>query len=197
MKKEEYYKNLSLNNIAGEIWKDVKGYEGLYQVSNKGRIKALSKTSVIHSSNNFNGSKIKRNEKIHRCQLQNDGYIRTQLYKDNERKTVKVHRIVAEAFLSNETNLPLINHKDEVKSNNCVENLEWCDHSHNVQYSAYKKHKKVKCITTGLVFNSRKEAKNFYNITDHRGLTSQKYCGKLPDGTLLEWTEVDDTEVNE
>lgn len=184
------YNNHSLENLPGEVWKDIRGYEGLYQVSNKGRIKALSKTTVIHSDNSFNGSKRYREEKIHRCQLQKDGYVRTHLYKDNKRQNVKVHRIVAEAFIPNPDNYPMVNHKDEVKSNNCVENLEWCSNSYNVQYSAHKRHKKVKCLTTGKVFDSRKEAKEFYNIKDHRGLTSTKFCGCLPDGTKLEWIEI-------
>lgn len=193
----ENYKNYSLTNIPGEIWKDIKGYEGLYQVSNFGRVKALSKTSVIHSTNNLNGSKRNRTEKIHRCQLQKDGYVRTQLYKNNKRCTVKVHRLVAEAFLPNPNNYPMVNHKNEIKSDNCVENLEWCTCSYNAQYSSYKKHKKIKCITTGMVFNSVKEAKKFYNIKDHRKLTAEKYCGVLSDGTKLSWIELDDTEVNE
>lgn len=194
---KDNYTDYSLKNLPGEEWKDIKGYEGLYQVSNKGRIKALSKTTTIRSNNNLNGSKITRDEKIHHCQLQKDGYIRTQLYKDNKRSTVKVHRLVAEAFIPNPKNYPMVNHMDEVKSNNCVENLEWCTSSYNVQYSSHKHYKKIKCLTTGKVFNSRKEAKEFYNIKDHRGLTSSKYCGKLADGTLLEWIEIDDTEVNE
>ena len=193
----EYYKNYSLDNLPGEEWKDVKGYEGIYKVSNKGRVKALEKTTIVKCNNNLNGSKRVWSEKIHRCQLQKDGYVRTQLYKDNKRKTVKVHRLVAEAFIDNPGNLPFVNHKDEVKSNNCIENLEWCTCAYNVQYSAYKKHKKIKCVTTGKIFDSRKEAKEFYNIKDHRGLTSRKYCGSLPDGTYLEWIEIDDTEVND
>ena len=135
---KDNYTDYSLKNLPGEEWKDIKGYEGLYQVSNKGRIKALSKTTTIRSNNNLNGSKITRDEKIHHCQLQKDGYIRTQLYKDNKRSTVKVHRLVAEAFLPNPDNLPQVNHKDEDKTNNRVENLEWCTNEYNINYSFAK-----------------------------------------------------------
>lgn len=197
MNSNEYYLNNSLINIEGEIWKDIKGYEGLYQISNKGRIKALEKISTIKSNNSFNGSKRVWSEHILQSQLQKDGYIKACLYKDNKRKTVKVHRLVAEAFIDNPDNLPLVNHKDECKSNNNVENLEWCDYSYNVQYSAHKRCIKILCVTTGKIFNSSKEAKAYYGIKDHRGLTSSKYCGKDSEGNKLEWKFLDNTEVND
>ena len=90
---KDNYKNYSLENLPGEEWKDIKGYEGIYQVSNKGRVKALAKTSIVHSDNNLNGSKRYRDEKIHRCHLQKDGYIRTQLYKNNKNKHSSDHTL--------------------------------------------------------------------------------------------------------
>lgn len=66
-----------------------------------------------------------------------DGYMQVVLCKDGLRKTHRVHRLVAEAFIPNRDNLPVVNHLDGVKDNNCVENLEWCDVSHNTKH-AYK-----------------------------------------------------------
>ena len=91
------------------IWKDIKGYEGLYEVSNTGYIKSLQ----------FKKPFIKKFNKNHQ------GYLSVSLYKDNENKLVKVHRVVAEAFIPNPENKPQVNHKDGNKANNCVENLEW------------------------------------------------------------------------
>ena len=101
-----------------EIWKDIVGYEGHYQVSNKGRVKSFKqgKERILKPSNN------------------GWGYLSVQLFKNGEMKMCKVHRLVAKAFLSNPNNLPQINHKDENPSNNRVENLEWCDSKYNNNY---------------------------------------------------------------
>lgn len=101
-----------------EIWKDVVGYEGLYQVSNKGRVK----------------SRIG----IRRTPLSANGYKIVKLCKSGVVKFFLVHRLVANAFLPNPNCLPIINHKDENKLNNSVENLEWCTSEYNVRYSRSK-----------------------------------------------------------
>ena len=98
------------------IWKDVKGYEGLYQVSNDGIIKNC-RTGLIKSSRD-NGH----------------GYLQIDLSKDGKVKTFYVHRLVAEAFIPNPLNLPEVNHKSENKQDNRVENLEYCDHKYNMNY---------------------------------------------------------------
>lgn len=104
-----------------EYWKPVVGYEGLYMVSNWGRVKSM----------NYNHSGKERIMKLH----PNDrGYLYVELWKNNKRKTFRVHRLVAEAFLPNPYNLPMINHRDENKSNNNVNNLEWCDCKYNNTY---------------------------------------------------------------
>lgn len=106
-----------------EIWKDILGYEGLYQVSNFGRVKSLKFGK----------------ERILKLTKDKDGYLIVNLYKAGRIKTVKVHRLVAEAFLPNPDNLPLINHKDEDKSNNIVSNLEWYDVKYNTNYGTRNK----------------------------------------------------------
>lgn len=112
-----------------EIWKDIDGFEGLYQVSNLGRVKSLPKYTYSK------GYPQLRKEKILK-----PGYTgRKRCYATvclNDGKQYKVHRLVAEAFIPNPDNLPIVNHKDENPKNNCVENLEWCTNQHNVKYSA-------------------------------------------------------------
>lgn len=110
-----------------EIWKNIDGYEGLYQVSNLGRIKSIP--HVISSRGSFVSK-----EKI--CSLSKDryGYVMKYLSKNGKKKYHSVHRLVAMAFLPNPGKLPFINHKNEVKSDNRVENLEWCNAKYNVNY---------------------------------------------------------------
>ena len=103
-----------------EIWKDIEDYEGLYQVSNLGKVKSLPK--LVNRKNN---SKYLTNEKI--LKPLSFGYARVIL----SNKSYSVHRLVAEAFIPNPNNLPIINHKDGNKQNNCIDNLEWCDYSYN------------------------------------------------------------------
>ena len=101
-----------------EIWKDKKDYEGHYQVSNCGRVKSFR----------FGKERILKLIK-YKC-----GYLYVNLYKNNIKKEYLVHRLVAEAFIDNTDNLPCVNHKDENKLNNNVDNLEWCTHEYNINY---------------------------------------------------------------
>ena len=113
-----------------EIWKDIKGYEGKYQVSNKGRIKSLSR-AIPHL-----GSFRIIPERIMKQHVSSTtGYYMVNLHKDKKSEWMLVHRIVAIAFIINPDNLPLVNHKDEIRTNNNVENLEWCTPEYNINYS--------------------------------------------------------------
>lgn len=104
-----------------EKWKPIKGYEGIYEVSNKGRIKGRTQFREWFTPLSLT--------------LMNNGYLRARLYKNGRSKAYSVHRLVAEAFIPNPDNLPIVNHKDEDRTNNCAENLEWCTSKYNSQYS--------------------------------------------------------------
>lgn len=107
-----------------EIWKDIKGYEGKYQISNLGNIKSI----------NYNKTK---KEKLLKPNISKRGYKYINLCKSGRQQKKYIHRLVAEAFISNPNNYPVINHKDNNPLNNNVKNLEWCTQSYNVRY-AYK-----------------------------------------------------------
>lgn len=118
-----------------EIWKDVKGYEGLYQVSNLGRVKRLA-----HYRSHFKGGKSFFLDKILKNSINNEGYVNYKLYNKGLKKTIKGHRLVATHFIENNLKLKEVNHIDGFKSNNCVSNLEWVSIRGN-QSHRYKKQK--------------------------------------------------------
>lgn len=108
-----------------EIWKDVVGYEGLYQVSNLGRVKSLPKQVGFRP----------QQEKLTAIFIDKRGYCKTNLYKNNTHKQVYVHILVGQAFIPNVADKPQINHIDGDKTNNTVENLEWCTAKENVRHA--------------------------------------------------------------
>lgn len=116
-----------MKDLPHEVWRDVVGYEGLYEVSSFGRVR-----SVDRIVRNRYGVRVSRG-KILTPSL-NDGYLFVSLCNKCKYKTKYVHRLVAEAFIPNPNNLPQINHKDETRDNNRVDNLEWCDSKYNNNY---------------------------------------------------------------
>lgn len=132
-----------------EIWKDCKGYEGKYQVSNLGRIWSIVK------------------QQYRKPRADKDGYLIVDLYAKNGKcKTEKVHRLVAIAFIENKDGLPQVNHKDENKTNNAVDNLEWVSSSRNVNYGTRNEKaskalsKAVYCVELDKTFTSQTAAAN-------------------------------------
>lgn len=118
---EEIYKNLSLENLEGEIWLSIEGYEN-YQVSNLGRVKSLRNRYGTYR------------EKILKQGKMKNGYLCVKLCKEGKMKICYVHRLVANAFIPNPNGYRCVNHKDEDKTNNRVDNLEWCTQKYNVNY---------------------------------------------------------------
>ena len=112
-----------------EIWKDIEGYENCYQVSNLGRVRSLTR-----KVDTFYGQRITKG-KILKPLITNTGYFRVDLKQHQKDNYVSIHRLVAQAFIPNPNNYPVINHIDGNPTNNDVTNLEWCTQSHNVKYS--------------------------------------------------------------
>lgn len=185
-----------------EIWKDiiikqngvVYDYTGKYQVSNFGRVRSLK------CKNEFRMMLMKQKE-------HKNGYLTINLNKDGSYKTFSVHRLVANAFIPNPSNLPEVNHKNEIKNDNRVDNLEWCTSKYNSNYATRKErqsktlkewyrekespsHKKIICVDCSKVFNSVKAAKEWVGKADISACLNgrQRTAGKHPEnGKPLHW----------
>lgn len=164
-----------------ELWKSITGYDN-YAVSNLGKVKNLSNGKVLKPINAGNG------------------YLRVGLYSNGKQKLVSLHRLVANAFIPNYKNLPQINHKNENKADNCVENLEWCTPKYNSNYGTkvtrvvntkqtngiYEKfkdkiRKAIYCVETRKIYPSIKIASEITGL-DRGGLSkactgAYKTCG--------------------
>lgn len=146
-----------------EIWKDIKGYEGLYQVSNHGNVKSIDRIVCYRSGR----------EALHRGRLliqhqRTGGYMYVVLSRGNMQKAYRVHRLVADAFVENPDNKPMVNHLDENNKNNMACNLEWCTHAENINYgtrterAAYTRKMNSRpfiCIETGETFRTQAECR--------------------------------------
>lgn len=117
--------------MADERWMPVAGFEGYYEVSDRGRVRSLSR-------------RFSRVERVMVPFVRKDGYKLVQLRKDGRREGKLVHRLVAEAFIPNPDMLPVVNHKNENPSDNRVENLEWCDQKYNANYGTAQSRKAEK-----------------------------------------------------
>lgn len=105
-----------MSKVIGEVWKPIPNYEGFYEVSNIGRVRSLYRyKKILHPSDT-------------------NGYRTVELWKGKKRKRIGVHRLVAMAFIDNPDNKPFVNHKDETRDNNSVDNLEWATHLENCRY---------------------------------------------------------------
>lgn len=125
--------------IEKEIWKDIPGYLGYYQISSLGRVKSLERTIQYSPSKKYpNGRTVVLKSKIMTPCTDGKGYKFVQLFINNKFRSKKIHRLVAECFISNPNNLPQVNHKDENKQNNAIDNLEWCSLIYNVNYGTGK-----------------------------------------------------------
>jgi hypothetical protein len=165
--------------IESEVWKDVPGYEGRYQVSNMGRVK-----SVVDGS--------KSNGMVMKARVNKTGKGYLQICLSNPRRKFYVHRLVAMAFLDNHKMYPCINHKDGNSLNNNSENLEWCTYSMNTIHSMYElknKHsKRVKVVNveTGVEYDSIRSAYQSKSVGVNYSHFSILLRGKFTNNTGFE-----------
>ena len=160
-----------------EIWKDINGFEGKNQISNLGRVKSL----------NYRHTNKEVILKPFKCSSIGNQYYKVQLL-DNQ---YYIHRLVAQTFIPNPSNLPQINHIDENHFNNSIDNLEWCTPNHNCNHGtritriASKLSKKVRCIELNKIYDSAKIAAVEFNI--HRTSISNCCAGHCPTCRGYHW----------
>jgi len=182
--------NKSLENLEGETWKDIEGWEGYYQASNMGRVKSFGRTVIF--GNNIRHTK----DKILKPSKRPDNYYVVWLTKDERKEIHNLHRLIAEVFIHNDDpiNKNDVDHKDGNSLNNRVENLRWTTRKENLNNRKRKRQggsKKIICITTGEIFNTLKEAGEKYDLA-YYNISScckgySKTCGELETGEKLVW----------
>jgi cyclophilin family peptidyl-prolyl cis-trans isomerase len=171
-----------MSNVK-EIWKNIIGYEGLYEVSSLGRIKSLAKTR--RSGANYNTIR-KYPEKILSIKLNGNGYEQTTIFKDGFSKMVSIHRVVAEAFLITDDLTKDVNHKNGNKRCNYVENLEWVSKRENECHKQKTKQNSSKYVGVSFVsktkkwrsqifFNKRKQHLGFYDSEEQAYLKRRDF----------------------
>lgn len=131
-----------------EEWKEIPGYEGLYEVSNQGNVRNVRRNTLLRLSKT------------------NNGYKRVFLCKNGIKTGFQVHRLVAQSFIPNPLNLPQVNHKDEDKTNNNVDNLEWCSAKYNINFGTAR----IRSINTKI--------KNGYVNEENVGLSQEEWRKK-------------------
>lgn len=145
-----------------EVWKDIVGYEGIYQVGSFGKVKNV------------------RSGQIRKPIKDKDGYYQLKLHNCDRGKTFKLHRLVAEAFIEHNKDNDIVNHKDENKRNNCVDNLEWCNAGYNNSYGS-RKLIQIKAvnkieISTGKVVARYKSISEAARLNDVAASSISKAC---------------------
>lgn len=143
-----------------EVWKPVKSYENYYEVSNLGNVKRLKKDKHLVPSKDLNG------------------YFQVLLCKNGTRKCMKIHKLVANAFIENPNNYNVVNHKDEVKTNNFVENLEWCTIKYNVNYG------------TGLTRAAQKRMMPIYQMLNKEIIATYKSAVEASEITGINYSKI-------
>lgn len=160
-----------------EIWKTINKYPE-YKVSNIGRVKSIK----------FNKERILKTQNV-------NGYQRVILFSDGKYKNMYIHRLLAEAFIPNPDNLPEVNHRNEIKTDNRLENLEYCDAKYNMNFgtrtqrAAKSKSKPVRCIETNIIYPSSKEVQRKLGFA--QGNISNCCNGKIKSAYGYHWEYVD------
>lgn len=172
--------------MTTEIYKDVLGYEGIYQVSNLGNVKRILLSRGVSLKNgNFIKPKI------------TTGYYSVRLTTNNVTKHFYVHRLIAIAFIDNPNNYPFINHINGVRTDNRIENLEWCTHTHNMRHAIEiglkvtpkgddnKLSRKIINTKTGEIYHSTLTLSKILGV--NRGTLWAWLSNKRPNKTIYKW----------
>lgn len=152
-----------------EIWKDIEGYEGKYQVSNLGRVKSLN-------------YKRTGKERVIRLNFNNGGYLLVDLWKNGKGKKYTIHRLVAQAFISNPCNKPCVDHINTIQTDNRVENLRWVSYKENSNNVLTKEH-----ISISLIGNQHLSKKVICENTIYDSLTQCAEHYKVNASTMCNW----------
>ena len=196
------YKEMNLMIFPKEVWKDIKGYEGYYKISNIGRVKRLD---VVDKNPKYNGHRVIKGG-IRKTTIQKSGYKSVMLSKEGNTKRYLVHRLVAEAFIPNPNKYSVVNHIDGNKINNFYLNLEWCTHSYNLKHAhnnnliknndkaikaMIKKNKKqVICIDNLQIYESLTTISNIFGYS--QGYICECCKGNKEKAYGLHWSYVED-----
>ena len=178
--------------LYNERWRSIKGYEGIYEVSDYGRIRSIDRFVEIE----VRGRKIKKKykSKIIKPSTINSGYQVVWLSKHGEVSPFSVHRIVAIAYIENPNDYEDVNHKNGNKKDNRVENLEWCTRRENIQHCYHVLGRKppvvtsVRCVETGEKYASIKDAARATNLTP--GAISHAINGFSKTAGVYRWEKV-------
>lgn len=154
-----------------EVWKDVVGYEGLYQISNLGRIISVARSYIDRT-----GIKYNKKSNFMNYGIANNGYYSVMIRRNGTAKLSLVHRLLAIAFIPNPNNYSCINHIDGNKLNNSISNLEWCTYSKNNTH-AYTVGLKTPCWT-GIIGKNHPQSKPIYQLDDNGIIINYFYCTK-------------------
>lgn len=191
-----------------EIWKDIEGFEGYYQISNYGRVASLPR--YIENSNRHTTYRILSNSDKN---LSKTSYPSVSLHKEGQITYCDVHRLVAKYFVPNPNNLNEVNHKDGDKSNNYFENLEWCTHKENINHAvntglwncniesnavqvkslADERRKPIRVVETGKVFDTISECSKYFHISPNTIMKSM-ISGTSIDSVKFEFVKDRDKE---
>lgn len=164
------------------MWKAVKNFEGLYEVDESGVIRSLPRNGTV------------KNPRIINQHIHKSGYMYCCLSKNNKQHNFQVHRIVAEAFIPNPENKPQVNHKNGIKLDNRLDNLEWATSSENMVHSfkilghkppKSKKMKPIYCVETGVIYASRRDAERKLGMS--HGCILHALKGKVPRAGGFHW----------
>ena len=161
-----------------EVWKQVIGYEGQYEVSNMGRLRYVPKTVMVFRKDTSRSHAVSIKGKTSNGAANSKGYVYVKLQRDRKRQSVKMHRLVALHFIPNPNNLPQVNHIDGDKKNNKAVNLEWCNNSHNIKHA----------YSSGLM-NRKGERQNTCKIKESDVLEIREFYSKNPKSFLRVYAE--------